>query len=477
MATDKFLDLRGQLSKGRLLLPGDEAFQQSLQRWSLTCVKPAGAVVQPGNVEEVSIVVKFAVANKIPFNVKGGGHSTSQTSSAPSEDGIVVDLGLMRNVSVDPSAQTVTFEGGCVWGDVDDALAPHKLATPGGTVSHTGVGGLILHGGYGILSGLHGLTIDVLESCQVVLADGSIVTASETENTDLFWALRGAGSSFGVVTQFTSRVFPQGDIWGGLAIFPTNKLPTLVEFLNHWAKANDGQQILNLGFGHLPPGPDGVQAPMVLMQFAHAGPGAETDGPAYFAPVLDSDPIMKQVGSMPYATFNTLNNDLFAAGKRYLFGGANFTVPLQVSTAEKMQSQFRSFVAAHPGKGLEQSAFLLEGIPNRKTRSVPVSSMAFNNRGDYYNVGIAWTWNDDSLDEEIRSFNRKFQKELRSMGYDDANHQDGVGRYLNYVSTETISAETAFGSNAQRLRELKQRYDADNVFDKLWKLLGKAEKN
>ncbi|KAF7562972.1 hypothetical protein G7046_g1175 [Stylonectria norvegica] len=232
MASEPYAALRKELSKGRLLLPGDDGYEASLKRWSLTCVKPAGAVAQPATVEEASAIVKFATANGILFNVKGGGHSTSQTSSAPSPDGMVLDMSLMRGVSVDAAAQTVTFEGGCLWRDVDDALWPHGLATPGGTVSHTGVGGLILHGGFGILSGIHGLTIDVLLSCQVVLADGSIVTASETENTDLFWALRGAGSSFGVVTQFTSKVFPQGDVWGGMVILAADKLPAVVDFIN-----------------------------------------------------------------------------------------------------------------------------------------------------------------------------------------------------------------------------------------------------
>ncbi|KAM5367674.1 hypothetical protein ACJZ2D_009875 [Fusarium nematophilum] len=475
MSADKFSALRQELVKGKLLLPNDDGYEHSLQRWSLTCVKPAAAVAQPASAEEVSAVVKFATAHGIKFNVKGGGHSTSQASSAPSPEGMVLDLSLMRNVSVDAEARTVSFGGGCLWADVDDALWPHGLATPGGTVSHTGVGGLILHGGYGVLTGIHGMTIDVLLSCQVVLADGSIVTASGSENAGLFWALRGAGSSFGVVTEFTSRVFPQGDIWGGIAVLPKDKLPAVVDFLNKWEEDNDGSQIFTVGFGKAPPGPD-PDAPrpfVTLMQMAHVGQNAIQDGPRYFASVLELDPLMTQVGPMPYIAINKAGDEVFASGSRYLFGGSNFTTPLKLSTAEKIRDSFEAFIEANPDAS--SSVGIFECIPNRKARSVPVESTSFNNRGSYYNIGLAWKWTDPGLDQKVRDFNRGFQNEIRKLGYDDASLKDGVGQYLNYVTTDAVSAETAFGSNAQRLKALKKRYDADNVFNKLWKLMGEVE--
>ncbi|KAH7273674.1 hypothetical protein MRS44_001443 [Fusarium solani] len=475
MTADRFSALRKELVKGRLLVPGDDGYEASLQRWSLTCVKPAAAVAQPATVEEASAVVKFATANGIKFNVKGGGHSTSQSSSAPSPEGMVLDLALMRGVSVDAAAQTVSFGGGCLWEDVDDALWPHGLATVGGTVSHTGVGGLILHGGYGILSGLHGLAIDQLISCQVVLADGSIVTASQSENPDLFWALRGAGSSFGVVTQFTSRAFPQGEIWGGLVILPKDKLPAVVDFLNKWEETNDGNQAFIASFAHAPPGPD-PEAPrplVTIVQMAHVGPNAVEDGPKYFAPVLELDALMKQTGPMPYPSVNKGGDAMFAAGSRYMFGGSNFTLPLKLSTAEAIRDRFEAFIDENPSaKG---SMVVLECTPHGKIRSVPIESTAFNSRGNYYNIGIVWKWEDESLDKKIREFNREYQKTARELGYNDASLKDGVGNYINYVSTDAVSAENAFGANARRLRALKKQYDADNVFDKLWKLLGEVE--
>jgi hypothetical protein len=384
----------------------------------------------------------------------------------------------MRDVSVDTTKPSVTFGGGCLWGDVDDALWEHRLATTGGTVSHTGVGGLILHGGFGVLSGLHGLTIDCLLSAEVVLANGDIVTASETENPDLFWAIRGAGSSFGVVTSFTSKAFPQGDVWGGVMIFTEDKLPGLVEFFNFWAANNDGRQTTSMGLAHAPPGPtpDAPRPRVVLFQVTHVGDDPLNDGPKFFSPLLEMGPIMKMVGPKPYPEMNKVgDNDAFAPGRRYLFGGANIQTPLSLKTVEAIRDKFFAFSTSHPGSGSEGSLCLFEGISKNKSSKVPTDATAFNSRGKYYNIGFVWTWDDASLDGEVRTYNRQVQQEVREMGYNDANYADGVGRYLNYVSTETISAEAAFGANGKRLRGLKEKYDPNNFFDKLWKLIPQKE--
>ncbi|KAJ4131068.1 hypothetical protein NW768_006609 [Fusarium equiseti] len=477
MTQTKFSSLRAKLVQGRVLLPGDEGYDESLKRWSITCVKPAAAVAQPKTAEEVSAVVKFATSSGIKFNVKGGGHSTSQTSCAPSPEGMVLDLSLMRDVSVDADAQTITFGGGCLWRDVDEALWAKGLATIGGTVSHTGVGGLILHGGYGVLSGKHGLAIDNLISCQVVLADGSIVTASATENSDLFWALRGAGSSFGVVTQFTSKAHPQGDIWGGMAFFSIEKLPAIVEFMNTWGATNDGKQLFVAAFTRAPPGPDpdAPRPPVIGTRMAYLGENPGEEGPKYFAPILEIGAMMQHVGPMPYPAINQGSDDQLKSGGRYLFGGSNFTLPMKLSTAETINKRFEEFTEAIPGT--KSSVVLLECIPYQKIKEVPVESTAFNSRGQYFNIGVVYTWEDENLDTEIRMFNRSFQNEVRELGYNDKSYTDGIGHYLNYVETDDISAEEAFGSHSKRLRSLKKKYDPDNVFDKLWKLIGQVEDN
>lgn len=192
---NRFEELRNTI-KGVVFTPGDDGYEESLKRWSHAAIKPAAVVVQPDNVQEVSKTVQYATANKIPFTVMSGGHATSGASS--SDGGMVLDLRRINSVVVDTTKQTVTFGGGCRWSEVDEACAAKGLGTVGGTVNHTGVGGFILGGGFGWLTPKYGLTIDNLLSTEVVLADGRIVTASEKENEDLFWALRGAGQNFGV---------------------------------------------------------------------------------------------------------------------------------------------------------------------------------------------------------------------------------------------------------------------------------------
>lgn len=381
----------------------------------------------------------------------------------------------MRDVSVDATNKTVAFGGGCLWADVDDALWPHSLATVGGTVSHTGVGGLILHGGFGFLSGLHGLAIDCLLSIEVVLVDGTTVTASETENSDLFWAMRGAGSSFGVATSFTSRVFPQGEVWGGIFLFTLDKLPKLVDFFNFWAANNDGRQTVNLVFTYAPsqgPDPTAPRPPLAAMQAVQLGANPSVDGPAFFGPLLEIDALMKMVGVQPYPQINKGGDtDMFPSGQRYLLGGTNFTVPISLETVETISERFFSFSRANPGAGIEGSILMLEGIPNQRYRKIPTESMAFNSRGDYHNLGVTWTWNDPSFDGEVRRNNSTMQKEIRALGYNDGELKDGVGVYINYVNSGSMSAQDAFGSNGRRLGDLKKKYDPKNVFDKLWKLL------
>lgn len=231
----KFEDLMQALPDTEIFVPGYHGYEDRLKRWSATCIKPAAVIVCPRNSIEVSVALRYAVQHQVfPLAVYGGGHSTGGDNC--SSGGMVIDLRKIRSTSVDLETQTVTFGGGCTWEDVNGALWNHGLATVGGTVGDTGVGGLILCGGYGYLTGRLGLALDCLVSCEVVLANGDIVTASKEEKADLFWALRGSGPNFGIVTCFTSQGYPQGDCWAGFLGYYPDKLPALVEFGNKFSK-------------------------------------------------------------------------------------------------------------------------------------------------------------------------------------------------------------------------------------------------
>ncbi|EOD45898.1 putative 6-hydroxy-d-nicotine oxidase protein [Neofusicoccum parvum UCRNP2] len=198
-------ELKASLNGAEIVTPESANYAQSISRWSDTAVKKASIVVYPRTTAEVSQTVKLAVAHATPLVVAGGQHSTGGDSSI-SAPGLVIDLARMRAVAVDPAARTITAQGGCIWRDVDEAAGAHGLATVGGTVNHTGIGGLTLGGGYGFLSGLHGLAVDNLLAVEAVLADGAVVAASDALNPDLFWALETFERAMQELEEFVKKV-------------------------------------------------------------------------------------------------------------------------------------------------------------------------------------------------------------------------------------------------------------------------------
>ncbi|KAI1854482.1 hypothetical protein JX266_000600 [Neoarthrinium moseri] len=463
-----FEDLRALLKEGDVLVPGDAGYDDSLKRWSATSVKPAAAVARPKNASEASAIVKFATKNSVPLQVRGGGHNPSGESSAATPETMILDLAHMRSVSVDPSAQTVTYGGGCTWEDVDNALWEHKLATIGGTVSHTGVGGLVLGGGYGMLSGRHGMAVDVLVSCEVVLANGDVVTASEDENADLFWALRGAGSSFGVVTHFTSRAFPQGEVWGGLMAWPFDFLPQLVDFVNEYHGKIDGDQWF---------------MPMVMCDRATGARlcgasvfynGSAEDGQAFYKPLLDLQPrLMDTTAKIPYPVVNTMTNPMATPGRRYMFGGANFTCPLDLQTMKDAAEEYYNGVNKPGNEEIRTSAFALEVIPQGKIIEYgKEDKTSFAGRAGKYTVVLIMSWDNEDRDQEARDIATKVSGVFKAKyGKRDA-EAEGADTYYNYlnpdVPTDRAAMKTGrlFGNKAPRLRELKAKYDPTNVFFK-----------
>lgn len=218
--TDDDIDkLRGLLSGTdcHVRAPSDVDYDKSIERWSKAAEKPAGVAIVPTLSDHVAVAVKYAAEHGIDLAVKGGGHSTAGVSST--HGGLLIDLGRMRSVDVDPEKHLLRVQGGALWLDVDAAAWKHGLATVGGTVADTGVGGLTLGGGYGHLSGSKGLVIDNTVAFTIVLANGEIKTVSKEENSDLFWALNGAGQNFGVVTEFVLQAWPQQEMYMGTLLF------------------------------------------------------------------------------------------------------------------------------------------------------------------------------------------------------------------------------------------------------------------
>lgn len=455
-------------SGAQVILPTDgEAYEQSIKRWSEHCEKRAACVVKVSSADDVTATLKFVREHKIPFVVKGGGHSTS--GSASIEDGLVIDLGLMRKVTVGKEKMTIRAEGGTIWEDVDVEAAKFGLATVGGTVNHTGVGGLTLGGGYGYLTGKYGLTIDNLLSVDIILASGEQVVASPTSHSDLFWAIRGAGQNFGVTTAFTFRAHPQPNpVYAGPLIFTPDKLPQIISFLNTFHTTTDGNQAILMGFSAPPP----ANAPVVLTMLFHNGPEAEAT--AIFKDLIAVGPVANLAGMVPYVQLNSLLNASAGFDGRKMFSGGAYKLPLNPAFVQSLYQDFVDFVASH--ERMNESLMLFETVPYREVIKVRNDEMAFANRGDYYNLATMFKWFDPKLDNEVREFARGLLKRAsQSAGVvqdEKVRAVEGVGQYGNYSNAD-VPANEIYGSNAKRLEELKHKYDPDNLFDRGTRLVPK----
>jgi hypothetical protein len=310
------------------------------------------------------------------------------------------------------------------------------------------------------LSGKYGLTIDNLLTATIVLADGSIVTASNDSHTDLFWAIRGCGASFGVAVAFKFRAYEQKDpVWAGLLVFPPNQLEGVVKFVHKHHEVSNGDQALSFGFSAPPP----HGQPAVLAAPFFNGP--EDEAEKYFSDLLALGPIVNHVGLLPYEKLNGMLNPATNFGGRKTGGASAVKLPLEVSTIQNIYDEFTEFITTH--EGCEESLILFEIIPYHKTASVPIEDTAYANRGEYYNVGTLFKWYNPELDGTVRSFSRAIHKKVREQG---GVASTNVGAYANYVDYVT-TPEKVFGVNTTRLVELKKKYDPQNLFYRWHNLL------
>ncbi|KAI9925944.1 hypothetical protein MW887_005750 [Aspergillus wentii] len=445
-------------TNAEVITPEDENYAESITRFSESCEKEAGAVVRVTSTNEVSKVVSFATKRHIPFVVQGGGYSTSGASST--HGGIVISLSKMSKVVVDPASQTVAAQAGATWSDVDAAAASFQLAVVGCTVNQTSVGGTALGGGYGWLTGRYGLIIDNLLSVKMVLADGNIVMASESENPDLFWAVRGAGQDFGVATELVFRAHPQKNtVFGGLLYFTIDKLSQVLEFANRFEQLSTGNEGLFFGFA--------VPAPMEnLMIFVipfYNGPKEEAE--SFFQPILALDSVANETNMMPYPEINTFMNRAAEFGGRKRFAATNVTLPLDLQFLKELYIDFHKILDIYPR--VNKSVVVFELLPYNKVIKVSQDATAFANRGKYYNAGLMFCWHHVELDHKMRSLQQDMAHKIgeRAGVARSTELGDGVGVYANYAGHE-VNSKQIFGDNIARLQKLKIKYDPNNVFRK-----------
>lgn len=351
----------------------------------------------------------------------------------------MIDLAKMRRVSVDVLTKTVRAEGGCIWEDVDKVAAKYGLATVGGTINHTGVGGLTLGGGYGWLSGRYGLTIDNLLSVQMVLADGSIRTASGEENTDLFWAVRGAGHCFGVVVEFRFRAFEQKNwIWAGQLVFPSsNRLDEVVTFANNFLSTSDGDSGMVIGITT----PPFMGEPAVVTTLFHNGDMATAEN--LFKGLLDLRPLRNTTQEQPYEKVNSLANHLVPYGGRKLSKGACFVPPLSPAFARSLMNELQELHSRVPSS--KRTILLFEFFKPDEWCQIPEDATAFANRGRHQNVLIVPYWSQAEDDGACREWARKLAK-LAKEEIERVKNKAGrpawmerIGEYGNYDGETCLS--------------------------------------
>ncbi|KZT53428.1 FAD-binding domain-containing protein [Calocera cornea HHB12733] len=444
-------------AKDQLVTPdNDELNKKAIQRWSETAVRRAKYIVLAETAEDVSKV------NKLDLTIKGGGHSCSGTSL--SEGGLVVDLSRMNQCVINLEQRMIKVGGGMLWSDVDTETAKYGMATVGGTVNHTGVGGFTVGGGYGWLTPCYGLIINNLEEAEVVTANGKIVTCNETKNGDLSWGIRGASSNFGPAMSFTFKLFLRPNpIWAGLLMYPPLLLTSLFDAAAKWEKIASVDESALIFFGCPAP----AFTPMLVVILFYNGSAQE--GREKFAPFFALGPISDMTREMPYPE---LGSD----------GPLNKTPWLHLETARLLNqppslpstpSIFRSYSTTMQSS-LEtcrkrrrissRSTIIFELHPFSKITAIPESATTFSNQGNWYNLIFVMRWTDPAQDKQVRTWASEQVDFLR--GKEEQGVQpSGRRRYGNYAKGDEKAPEVYRG-NFECLAQLKGKYNPDNVFHK-----------
>ncbi|WP_129668769.1 FAD-binding oxidoreductase [Phytoactinopolyspora endophytica] len=433
---------------GPLLTAGDEGWDGAVVVWNATVAKTPALVVQPTSADDVAAVVRFASEHGLLLSVKGGGHNIAGTAIA--EDGLTLDMSRMRDVTVDPAGRLAHVGPGCLLQDVDRATQAHGLATVLGFVSETGVAGLTLGGGFGYLTRRFGWATDNLGEVEIVTADGKIRTASRAENADLFWAIRGGGGNFGVVTRFTFRLHEVGPmVTGGLVAWSADRADEVLETYRELTASAPRELTAAVMIRLAPPAPfvpeDWHLKPVVALLVCHSGPTAEAD----LAPLRAlGDPIFSLVGEKPYVALQSMVDNLQPKGL-HQYWKAEFLPDLP----SEYLNTFRD-AALRVASPLSFSIiFHLAGALNEHD-----DGSAVGNRDAQFISGFTGTWPPQANGDGIMAAVRQGWEEIRPFSTG--------GNYVNFQLAEDDATRTsgAYRGNFERLQQAKAQYDPDNLF-------------
>ncbi len=433
--------------RGILILPAHKEYNESRKVFNAMIDKHPGMIVKCVDVADVMLAVNFGRENKLLIAVRGGGHNGGGLGLC--EDGLVIDLSGIKFVLVDQKNNTVKVGGGNLWGEVDHATHPFGLAVPAGIISTTGVGGLTLGGGVGYLSRKYGLTIDNLLEADMVLADGSSVTVNAQENTDLFWAIRGGGGNFGIVTSFTFQAHPVKNVYGGPTLWPIEQTNEIMAWYNKFIQ--DAPDELN-GFiaTLIIPGPPFPEA-LHHKQFCGiiwCYVGDEKKAEELFKPILALNPVFAHVGTMPYPAIQSMFDGLLPPGLQW-YWRADFFNDLGPDASAK-HLEFGSKI---PTPLSQMHMYPISGAASR----VAKDATPWAYRDAKYAGVIVGVDPDPANAEKITSWCKDYWSALHP-------YSSG-GAYLNFIMDEGEDRiKASYKDNYTRLTKIKKQYDPENIF-------------
>ncbi|HEX8995217.1 MAG TPA: FAD-binding oxidoreductase [Ktedonobacterales bacterium] len=435
--------------RGKLIQPHDAEYEAARKVYNGMIDRRPALIARCVDVADVIAAVNFARERGLALAVRGGSHNGPGLGVV--DDGLVIDLSGMKGIRVDPQARTARVEGGCVWGDVDHATHAFGLATPSGFISSTGVGGLTLGGGIGYLSRTHGLTIDNLLAVDMVLADGSIVTASADDHPDLFWAVRGGGGNFGVVTSFLYQLHPISTVYGGPMMWPMEQAADLLKFWRDFIQTAPENINGWFGFVTVPPGPPFPEEyhlrKMCAIVWCYNGPMDQAE--EVFTPIRAfGPPAIDFVGPIPFPALQSMFDALYPAGLQWYWKADFFN-----ELSDKAIDLHAKYGAQLPTMHSTMHIYPINGAAHR-----PASGdTAFSFRDATFAEVIVGVDPDPSNNERMIQWARDYWMALHPYS--------AGGGYINMMMDEgEDNVRAAYRDNYARLARIKETYDPENLF-------------
>jgi FAD/FMN-containing dehydrogenase len=434
--------------RGELIQPYDAGYDDARRIYNAMIDKRPRLIARCANVADVIAAVNFGRESRLPIAVRGGGHNGPGLSLC--NDGLVIDLSLMRGIRVDPRMRTAQVEPGCRWGDVDHATHAFGLATVSGVNSSTGVSGLTLGGGHGYLTRKFGLTIDNLLSADMVLADGRFVKASDEENQDLFWAIRGGGGNFGIVTSFLFRLHPVSTVYAGPMLWPLERAAEILRWYREFLPAAPEDLYGFFAFLIVPPAPPFPESlhgkKMCGVIWCYTEPQGRTE--EVFRPIRELNPVFEHLGPMPYPTLQSAFDALYPSGLQWYWKG-DFVREL----SDKAISLHLQHGANLPTPLSTMHLYPIDGAVHRVGRN----DTAFSFRDSLWSQVIVGVDPNPANNERMTAWARAYWEALHP-------HSAG-GAYVNFMMEEGQERiQATYGDNYERLVEVKSKYDPENLF-------------